>query len=268
MLPVQVYGADSGAVVAALVGAAAALLVAILGGVVTHLTTVRRAKAEVAAAKETARALLEGAERQAAATVEAAVEQAAGVREAGFRNAIETEAMRLRFRMAERHLDRFHKGASKLMAALREVAQTGGQEGKRFLQVRARSPYDPLMEAELVVRPEDWDRLTGTLTVLAQACTSVQYVITGGRGFVAPDAEMPPVWTAERYCELSRCSETAVAALQHITAVVGTSSFARAQGQPSAESLTLLSDLYLNWERRKALLKKTGQWGGRLVSDD
>jgi hypothetical protein len=267
MLPVVVYGTDNGAVVAALVGAAAALIVAVLGGLFTYRATVHKARAEVAAAREGARALLEAAQRQAAATVEAAVEQAAAAREAGFRNAIETEAMKLRFQMAERHLDRFHERAGLLMAALMDL-QRSNQGGDRYVQLMVHSPYDAFQEAELVARPEDWDRLIDARNTLGEACTSVHFVVVGGKGFVLPGNELPPVWTTERYTELSTSCSTAVAALQHIIAVVSVSSIMRAQGATSAESLALLATLYQKWEEKKALLKKLGTWGGRFVRND
>jgi hypothetical protein len=238
--------------------AVAAVAVAIIGGLVTYYATVRKASSDSADAMEGARAMLGAAEKQAAATLEAATAQAEGVREAGLRNAIETEAMKLRFRLAERHLDRFHERAGALVALLTELPRDANV-AERFVQGMPHTPSVVLMEAELVVRPQDWERLAATLSTFT--------VATAGVGLVLYESPDPAQRTTAANMDLSKGCGTAIAALQHITAVVNVSSVVRAQGVIDEESQALLSSLYLRWEERKAALQMTNLWGGRLVGD-
>ena len=259
MLAAVVQNAGDEVLASALVGAAAALLVAVLGGLFTYFATTRKAKADLDAAKESARAMLEAGERQATAIIQAAAQQAAGTREAGLRNAIETEAMKLRFRMAERHLNRFHERAGALMALLTEL-QRSEEVAKRFVEAQPHVPSVALLEAELVARPEDWERLMDARLALHGAGIDIHCVLDKGN-------TDPQLWTVENHTGLVKGCGVAKAALQHITSVVNVSSVLRAQGTADPAGEESVATLHRQWEETKEGLKKMKLWDGRFVSE-
>lgn len=257
-MAIAVENGGDGVLVSALVGGAAALLVAVVGGLFTYFATTLKAKTDLDGAKENARATLHAAQRQATAIIRAAVEQAAGNREAGLRNAIETAAMMLRFRIAERHLDRFHERAGALMALLTELKRNE-DVARRFVEAQPHVPSVALMEAELVARPEDWERLIEARLALDGAFVDIHCVLDKGN-------TDPQRWTTENHTELIKGCAVAKAALQHITSVVNVSSVLRAQGTVDPTGEQSLATLHRQWEERKETLKRMKLWDGRFVS--
>ncbi len=259
MLAAVVQNAGDEVLVSALVGGAAALVVAIVGGLFTYFATSRKAKADLDAAREGARAMLEAGERQATAIIQAAAQQAAGTREAGVRNAIETEAMKLRFRMAERHLDRFHERAGGMMALLTELHRNE-KVAKRFVEDQPHVPVVALIEAELVTRPEDWERLMDARLALHGACVDIACVLDKGN-------TDPQRWTVDNHTGLRKGCAVAEATLQHITSVVNVSSVLRAQGTADPAGEESVATLHRQWEEKKELLKRMKVWDGPFVSE-
>ncbi len=242
MLPVVVQNPGGQVMLAAFIGAVAALFGALIGGVFTYFAAVRKVEAELAAAAANAAAVLKAAKEEAEAVVKAAREQAAGTREAGLRNAIETEAMKLRFRLAERHLDAFHARADALMNLLAQV-QVDETAVQQFVDYMARDITLMMVNARQIVRPADWGKMLPMLQDIQGGCISAKYLLETRASSLASPMD-------QRFY-LLRNVATAMGALIHLTSVVSTSSVVYAQEADLEDFAAVLQE---NWAKSKAAL--------------